>query len=886
MEIQILDADYVMLNNKPLIRIFGKTIHGETVCVFYDKFLPYFYLHTDESNFDKISEELKKRFDSKVEVVEKYLPIGYQQKVKILKITGKDPAKTPEIREFTKSFGTPYEADILFKYRFMADNDLKGMGWIDVKGSFRTTNTVKCKAFEAESIKPIEKLENAPLKYLAIDIECISEEDRIAVPSKDPIIIISLAFHPDYKSKKTLVLTAKPVSPENDVIGCSSEVEMLEKFISILNDYDPDIITGYNINSFDLPYILERLEILQLPKDLGRSEKTGYVRKTQKTMFASSPNISGRVVVDSYEIIRRDPWVKFKRYNLSTIAKEMLGSEKFEMNGMKEMRELWNSKNVKKFIDYARRDAELAMKLIIDKGLLDKFFELSKISGLLLQDSLGGQSQRHEFKLLREFFKRDYVMPPKPDALEIRKRLQEREKLGLQGALVLEPDVGLHDYVVVLDFTSLYPSLIRTFNICPTTYLKNGENVPHIVSPYGTKFVKPEVRQGILPTVVSELIETRAAVKRQIANETNKERKRILNAKQLALKDMANSLYGYTGYVRSRLYVIEIANTITAFGRDTITKTKQLIEEAFPAKVIYADTDSVFIKSDIESIEEAEELGNKISRYITDKLHGLELKFEKIFKTFLIETKKRYAGLFFERENGNWTEHLEMKGIETVRRDWCELTSETMLEVLNTILKEHDVKKAARYVRNVIVDLAQNKIPIEKLTIIKGITKSLESYEGTQPHVELAKKIKQRSGSRPSLVGERLEFVIVKGNQLLSKRAEDPEYVKEKGLEIDSNYYIYNQLLPPLERIFEVCGVSTSELLEGQKQKNLLDVWGQQKEVLSPEETVLKSYEMVVCRTCDWSFRRPPLSGNCPKCNSPVYFAEGGSIGKFVDISK
>lgn len=881
MELQILDCDYILLNKRPIIRIFGKTIQGETICVFYDKFLPYFYLYGAEKKYPEIIEEIEKRYDVKIEIVERFLPIGYQPSVRVLKIIGKNPANTPEIREFVKRFGIPYEADILFKYRFMADFDLKGMGWIDVKGNFRRTNTVKCKALDAESIKPVAISKNAPLRYISVDIECLSEENRLPIPEKDKIIAIGLAFHPSFKGKDSVVLIAKTVKPERDMIACSDEKEMLKKFKEIIEDYDPDIICGHNINGFDLPFLIKRLEVLKLSRDIGRSEKNAFVRKLQ---YRYAPTISGRVVVDSFEILRKDPWVKFKRYDLSTIGKELLGLGKIDLGGnyVERMRDMWNGNSVKKIVTYTKRDAELALNIIVKKHLLDKFFELAKISGLLLQDSLGGQAQRHEFRLLREFDKRKFIMSCKPEKLK--ERMKERQVSSLKGALVLEPEIGLHDWVVVLDFLSLYPSLIRANNICTTTLLTEWNGADHITTPFGTRFVKPEVRKGILPIVVDDILSTRIAIKKQLKIETDSEKKRILNAKQLALKDLLNSLYGYTGYVRSRLYVLGIANTITSFGRETITKTRNLIEENFPVKVLYADTDSVFIKSNVHDLEKAEELGREVSKIVTERMPGLQLKFEKIYKTFLIETKKRYAGWAFERENNKWVDRIETKGIETVRRDWCDLTSETMLEVLNTVLKERDIKKASKHVRNVIDNLAKNKILLEKLTIVKGITKSLDSYEGIQPHVELAKKIMKREPSRGSMVGERLGFVIIKGNQLLSKRAEDPEYVKEKGLKIDSYYYIYNQILPPLERIFEVCGVSSSELLEGSKQKSLFDALRVKKE-LSPEDVVLKGFEEVVCKNCNWSFRRPPLSGNCPKCSSPLYFSAEGSIGKIVDLT-
>jgi DNA polymerase I len=359
----------------------------------------------------------------------------------------------------------------------------------------------------------------------------------------------------------------------------------------------------------------------------------------------------------------------------------------------------------------------------------------------------------------------------------------------------------------------------------------------------------------------------------------------LLDAKQHALKIMANSLYGYLGFLPARLYLLEIANSITAFGRENIIKTKKLIEENFPVEIVYGDTDSVFVKTQIKSLEEAEKLGNEISEFVSSRLPGyLTLEFEKIFKSFLILTKKRYAGWKFERDPTSptgWKDSIEMKGIETVRRDWCSLTSETMEKVIEIILKEGNILKAAEYVRKVIRELAEGKVPIEKLTIVKGLTKPPEEYDGVQPHVELAKKLRERDPTRAPVVGDRIEFVIIKGNQMLSKRAEDPKYVLEKGLQIDASYYIESQILPPIERIFEVCGISKAELLEGSRQQNLFSFHIKKKEEpkISPEDIKLEEFEGVFCLSCKWSYRRPPLTGLCPNCGNKLYFEAHGTFG-------
>jgi DNA polymerase, archaea type len=881
MEFQIFDADYVVLNNKPIIRLFCKDPQGETVCVFYENFLPYFYLHGDESKYDEITEEILLKYpNAKVEVVERLLPIGYQPSVKVLKITGTNPQLTPDMREYVKAYGTPYEADILFRYRFMSDFGLKGMCWIDVNGKYIKTNTVKCKSVQAESIKPLERTDNAPLRYMAVDIECLSTGERIPTPEKDMIIIVSMYFSPDYKNKKSLVIVGKHAKVGPDTILCANEKEMLEKFYEIVKDYDPDIICGHNINGFDMPFLITRMEILGIQRDIGRSEKPAMIRKLA---MSNIPSISGRVVVDSYELYKKDPWIKFKRYDLSTISKELLGEGKMDLgagNFLKKIRDQWNSGDLVNFVEYSRKDAELSLRLVVERRILDKFFEVAKLSGLVLQDALGGQSQRHECRLLREFGKRNYIMPCKPG-----ERTEDGEQHGLKGAIVLDPEVGLHEWIVCLDFTSMYPSLIKAFNICTTTFMMNGGDADHFVSPYGTKFVKPEVMKGIIPQIIDEGMTARKETRKKLKAEPDQEKRRLLEAKQLALKDMLNSLYGYTGYARSRLYVMDIANTITAFGRDTIMRTRDLIEKNFDVKVIYADTDSVFIKCPVKDLDGAEEFGMKVSKFITEQLYGLDLKFEKTYKSFLIEAKKRYAGWAFERgADGQWKGKMDMKGIETVRRDWCDIVSQTMKEVLDIVLKEKDINRASRHVRTIIESISRGEMPFEKLTIIKGVTKDVTAYDGVQPHIELAKKLMQRDKSR-SVIGERLGYVIIRGNQLVSKRAEDPEFAKENNLALDTEYYIYNQLLPPIERIFEVCGVSSSELIEGVRQKNLMDIMNGEKK-LSPDETVLRNFESVVCVACGNEMRRPNLSGKCPKCSGKLYFSRSGSIGSTVNYNK
>lgn len=883
MEMQLIDADYFLIGNSPVVRLFGKTHAGNSVCALINDYRPYFFIESE------IIPETIEGVRS-IEKVEALIPEGYHKNKKSLfKITLTNPQDVPRIRDSLSQKGiSSFEADILFKYRYMIDKGLRGMNWIRFDGTRINSTRAKCACYEATNINPIEREENAKLRYMAIDIECLTTGDRVPMANKDPIIMISFAFMPAYSGKNTFVLLAKPFSG-NGAKGFSCEKDLLEEFLRIMDDYDPDVITGYNINTFDLPFILERLRKYKLPTNFGRADKNASILGMSQTFI-----IPGRVVVDPYPILKRDPWVKFLRYDLNTVSKELLGDTKHEVE-YKEMEKLWNSnhRDLTRFVEYARKDAELSLRLVIEKGLLDKFFELAKISGLLLQDTFGGQTRRIETMLLHEFKRLSFVMPKLPNKEDMIKRTREREKKGLKGATVLEPYKGLHaeGCILVLDFKSLYPSIMRTYNISPDTVIVKETKEKYIESPTGARFINPETHKGIFPDILTKLTKTRSSIKKEM-RQAKGNKKRILNAKQLALKDMSNSFYGYTGYTRARLYMIDVANSITAYGRKNLEKTKKLIEEKFPVKVIYADTDSAFVKTDIKNLDKVKALGEDISKYVTDSLPGkLELEFEKIYRTFLILSKKRYAGWKFEYNNG-WQDGIDMKGIETVRRDWCPLVSEVMNEVLVTILKEGDLKKAIKTVQSVIEKLKNNEIPLEKLTIIKGITKKVDSYEGILPHIELARKLTRRNPLNAPKVGDRIGFVIIRGNQLLSKRAEDPKYATENGLSIDSNYYINSQLFPPIERIFSSVGVEKSEIFGEGRQTNLLttnkkrnmkrdiDVEFSKKEKIT---VPVGGWEEFICESCNKSYRRMPLTGTCG-CGGRLLISYHGNLGTKIMI--
>jgi len=896
---QVLDSDYVLVNNKPIVRLFGRTDKGKSVCVFYDKFHPYFYVLPKKGKIEETKDYVEENFSQyvrKMEIVKKFLPIGYQdKKTEILKLILRNPSKTPVVRDHLKEkkfIEQIFEADIFFKYRFMADMNIYGMRWYEVEGSYTKTNSVKTIGkFRAKKFKEIDRDENMKFRYLSFDIETYFTGGDKPQPEKEPIILISMSFFPSYKNRNTLVLAARNIKKyDDDIVGFGSEKEMLEEFVKIIDQFDPDIILGYNTNNFDLPYLNTRLLKNNIPNTLGRCEQKPI--RTSTFMGRTKVTIPGRVSVDVYSLVKEAAnkfglFKGLKRYGLGDVSKNVLGEDKVDV-AHSEISDYWddNGEKLGKLLKYSRKDAELPLKILFKKNMLDKFVEISKVSGINLQDCLyRGETERIDSILLREFNEKDYIIPNRPDKREVSRRKAERRGSGLKGAFVLEPDVGFHDKCVAyLDFKSMYPSIVISYNICPTTYLKEKrEDLKYKETPFGSRFVTPEVKKGILPDILDYLLETRSKIKKQMKKAKTDSKKNYLYSKQYAFKTVANAFYGYSGYIRARFYVLDIASGITSTGRDLIKKTRKIVHGKTPYKVIYGDTDSVMVKLDTKDLEEAFKIGGEVSEQINEGIdHVLHMKIESIFKTVILLAKKRYAAWNFEPMADGWDESVLTKGIETVRRDWCDLVSETLKKVLDTILKEQDVRKAVKIVKETVEDLKTGKVDINKLVITKSVSRSPESYKGIQPHIELLKKMKKRDPSSAPGVGDRIGYVIVRGVQMISKRAEDPKYVKEHNIPIDSEYYIESQLLPPLERVFEALKVSKSELTGIGRQLGLLEAMKNGNKQKDEFVDSFSEIEGFICNSCNNVYRRPPLTGKCNSCGGEIVFKNGGKKSRLL----
>jgi DNA polymerase I len=801
-----------------------------------------------------------------VEKIERFEPIGYQvSPKKMLKITTHDPKEVRILRENVREIEgikAVYETDILFKNRFLIDMNLGGMSWADVP----LPEWVGSKAgpdaplVNADLIRPVKQEANAPLRFMSFDIECLPLHGEMPKAEVSPVILISMAFEPNYKGQKDLVLVGKNINcPREDVQICQDEYDLLSRFASIIRDFDPDIVAGYNSNEFDFPYLFERTKQLHADLRVGRDASSWYIRKI---VSRTDVSITGRVVVDLLPIIRST--YSLKQYTLRNASAELLKMEKYDVDP-KEIEALWTEGGIglRRFISYARRDAVLALHLLLDLRLMDKYIAMSRASGSLLQDIVnGGQSGMVENLLLRRFRERRRVVPPKPDADVSEERYEENE--DLKGGAVLSPEKGLMQDVIILDYKSLYPTIMMAHNLCYSTVLAGpAESAAkdHIITaPSGGKFVSPDVSPGIMPAVLRELLEERTRTKK-LMRKASEEERRFLDAKQYAMKILLNSFYGYSGYARARLYSLALANAVTSFGRENILRTKKIIDEIgsiyvaeghaifreeafgkpgakrFDLSVVYGDTDSVFVRllpspGKEVSLEDAQLIGKKIAETVTSSLpEPMELVFEAFARRGIFLAKKRYALWIFEPAGDGWKDKIKVRGMETVRRDWCDLTSKTLKTCLELVLKEGKVDEAVEHVRSVVLrlqnlDLSQDPAILEDLTLTRRYTKSTGSYKNKQPHIQLVEKIKERGGAVPG-VGDRVPFVIIQGKrgrknkELFVNRAEDPAYVLEKNMPLDTEYYVEKQILPPVLRIFESFGVTKDRLCVGRAQSNL-----------------------------------------------------------------
>lgn len=765
----LLDAEYITINEKAVLRLWCKD--RETFVAYDGSFKPYFYvLDIDEEIIQKAMVSTRREVISPDSYEKTHLSF-FGKKIPAFKIYAKHPQHVPKLREYFSQFGDVREADIPFAYRYLIDKDLACLDGVRIEGK---EIEGKLRSYEIESIERVSK-EIPELKIFAFDCEMLSTFG-MPDPERDPVIVIAMKWGESENEEEILQ---------------GGEREILQRFVERLRHVDPDVIVGYNQDAFDWPYLRKRAEKLKVSLNVGRDGSA-------VTFKGGRPKIAGRLNVDLYDIALRISDVKVKK--LENIA-EFLGA-KIDVEDIeaKDINRYWQTDR-ERVLAHARRD--VIHTYMIAKELLPMHYELARLIRLPLDDvSRMGRGRQVDWLLLSEARKLGEVAP----------NARETPMESYEGAFVIEPERGLHENVAELDFASMYPSIMIAYNVSPDT-ITSGNDC-YVAPEVGYRFRKHP--DGFFRRILRMLIEKRREIKREMRGLSEGDPKyKLLDIKQQTLKVLTNSFYGYMGWTGARWYCRECAEATTAWGRHFI-KTSAKIAQELGFKVLYGDTDSIFVSKPGKSLKELqEEVSNLISE-ISIKL-PVQIELDELFETIFFVEKKRYAGLTADGK-------ILIRGLEVRRGDWCELAKRAQRAVIEIILREKNPEKALDYVREIVKSIKEGKVRLEDIIIYKGLTKKPSKYEAVQAHVKAAKKAEEVGIFYP--VGSKIGFVVVKGAGNIGDRAYpidmvehfDGENLKirlkggEEMKKLDKDYYIEHQIIPAVLRILERFGFSEAKI--------------------------------------------------------------------------
>uniref|UniRef100_A0A674HNA3 DNA polymerase n=1 Tax=Taeniopygia guttata TaxID=59729 RepID=A0A674HNA3_TAEGU len=853
----------------PILRMFGVTGEGHSVCLHLHGFSPYFYVlappGAGEAHLEPLERELEAALRREqrggnpkfqppknvlgLTLVRKQSILGFQGGLQSLfvRVGVSLPRLVAPARRLLErglrwgSLGVqpapPYEANIDFEIRFMADSGLVGCCWDPRNGSGVPPRASLCQ-LEADASwgalrgHPPEGawLGLPPLRLLSLDIECAGRKGVFPEPQQDPVIAIAaVALRQGAREpflRVVFTLRSCAALRGATVRSFESERELLQSWAEFVRIVDPDVVTGYNIHNFDLPYLIQRAQVLQVESFPYLGRVRGVPSQVRDSAFQSRQlgrregkvvTTPGRVTLDMLQVLLREH--KLRSYSLNAVSAHFLHEQKEDVpHGIITELQNGDAQTRRRLALYCLKDAMLPLRLLERLMTLVTLVEMARVTAVPLSYLLTrGQQVKVVAQLLRQAMQEDLLLPV----------VKSEGGEDFEGATVIEPLKGYYDApIATLDFSSLYPSIMIAHNLCYTTLLPPGGAQKHgfdfIRTPTGQLFVTPRVRRGVLPRVLEGLLAARSRVKAALVEEQDPERRQVLDGRQLALKVSANSVYGFTGAQAGRLPCLEISQSVTGFGRQMIEKTKQLVESEYPdVQVVYGDTDSVMCRLKVPSVPEAAALGRAVATWVSGHFPPpIRLEFEKVYLPYLLISKKRYAGLCFSGGSGG-TPKLDCKGLEAVRRDNCPLAANLVTACLRRILLHRDPQGAVAHAQEVISDLLCNRIDISQLVITKELTRAASAYSAPQAHVALAERLRRRDpGSAPGL-GDRVPYVIVSGarGQPAYERSEDPVFALEQNLPIDTRYYLEQQLSRPLLRIFEPIlgeGRAQAVLLQGE----------------------------------------------------------------------
>ncbi len=768
------------------VYLFGRLLSGESFLIIKTT-RPYFYIKTADAEKAKA---LKDAAAFEFENTDFTNFIGEPMTKVIVQI----PGQVRDIRDIFANKGIQHsEADIRFVTRFLIDHEIRGL--VEINGEYRSPNTatefVDVVFEEPELQGPSDKSQIPFLNILSFDIE--------TTPDGKTLLCLSL-YGKIKKDNETKEITKSWIINRHAVTAdtVKDEKELLEKFTQAIQEIDPDVIVGWNVINFDLALLRDKYHQYKLPMELGRIPGECKLDIQENYFSDSKADFPGRQVLDGIYLLK-GAFVKLDDYKLNTAAKHFVGKEKTIVgeDRFQEINTLY-TENPQKLVEYNLHDAQLVIEILDASNVLNLAMRRSMLAGMFL-DRVKSSVASLDFVYISEARKRKLVVP---SGVHV-----DREE-RIKGGFVQESKPGVYKNILVLDFKSLYPSIIRTFNIDPKSYVPPSQRhlfnpSQAIIAPNGAMFRNEE---GILSDILQTLWAQRDAAKK---------RKDVMATH--AIKILMNSMFGVLANPSCRFYNLEIANAITHFGQHINKLTTKKIEEK-GYQVIYGDTDSVFVNPKIESADETRKIGEELQNYINDfyknhvtetyhRKNVLEIQFEKLYAKFLmprvrgtdVGAKKRYAGIRL----ADGKEKLEFVGMEVVRRDWTELAKKFQTDILTLVFRGDD---PSTYVKEFIKDLKAGTYD-NLLVYRKALRKEAADYtKTTPPHVKAARILGKKDFGI-------IEYVMTTNG---------PEPIQKRSSTIDYEHYIDKQVKPLADSILCFYNTSFDDLIKG-AQKKLFD---------------------------------------------------------------
>ncbi|XP_026812686.1 DNA polymerase zeta catalytic subunit isoform X2 [Rhopalosiphum maidis] len=619
---------------------------------------------------------------------------------------------------------------------------------------------------------------------------------------------------------------------------CNDEIELVNTFFQLVNNWDPEIICGYEIEMHSWGYLRDRC------RHLGRNMNKELSRLITENEHTSEYNeemkIKGRIVLDVWRLLRHELSVQSYTFEnmVYLILHQRVPSYSYQTLSF------WWDHNTLLYrwltMDYYLFKVESTINILQQLDIIGRTSELAKLFGIQFYEVLSRGSQfRVESMMLRLAKNKNYVT--------VSPSIKQRAEMNAAQSipLIMEPESKFYtDPVIVLDFQSLYPSIIIAYNYCFSTCLGNIDllgktevfkfgctklNVPFqtllkligdiTISPSGVAFVKKSICKGILPSMLQEILDTRIMVKNLMKEQkNNKHLYKILNAQQLGLKLIANVTYGYTSANFSgRMPCIEVGDSVVSKGRETLERAITLIQSTkkWNAKVIYGDTDSIFVLLQGRSKEDAFKIGNEMADIVTkDNPLPIKLKFEKVYLPCILQTKKRYCGYMYENIEQKKPKY-EAKGIETVRRDGCPAVSKILEKSLCILFETKDIAAVRCYIEKQFKKIFKGNVNVQDFLFAKEYRGRNEYRPGAcVPALELAKQWTAVDRRAEPRVKERVPYLIVagpKGLPLIKLVRSPRHFISDKSARINAEYYITRAIIPPLQRCFSLLNVDINK---------------------------------------------------------------------------